>query len=91
MNGTIFVANGSKINWGMRNVYYATLQAMDGGGLIGSTQLEITVIDINNNRPVVIGFYNFIVIDGNTIEPFRIEVKLKCQLPLSTETFPKLD
>ncbi|XP_034298719.1 cadherin-related family member 2 isoform X1 [Pantherophis guttatus] len=73
MNGTIFVANGSKINWGMRNVYYATLQAMDGDGLIGSTQLEITVIDINNNRPVVIGSYNFMVIDGNTIEPFRIE------------------
>ncbi|XP_013925416.1 PREDICTED: cadherin-related family member 2 isoform X2 [Thamnophis sirtalis] len=73
MNGTIFVANGSKINWGMRPVYYATLQAMDGGGLIGSTQLEITVIDINNNPPVVIGSYNFIVIEGNSIEPIQIQ------------------
>ncbi|ETE66163.1 Cadherin-related family member 2 [Ophiophagus hannah] len=73
MNGTIFVANGSKINWGMRPIYYATLQAMDGGGLIGSTQLEITVIDINNNPPVVIGSYNFMVIEGNSMEPIQIQ------------------
>ncbi|XP_026576910.1 cadherin-related family member 2 [Pseudonaja textilis] len=73
MNGTIFVANGSKINWGMRPIYYATLQAMDGGGLIGSTQLEITVIDINNNPPVVIGTYNFMVIEGDSMEPIQIQ------------------
>lgn len=90
MNGTIFVANGNKIVWGIRHVYYATLQAMDGGGLIGSTQLEITVIDINNNPPVVIGSYNFMVIEGNSIEPIWIQVKLKCQLPLFTGTFSKL-
>ncbi|XP_026540941.1 cadherin-related family member 2 [Notechis scutatus] len=73
MNGTIFVANGSKINWGKRPIYYATLQAMDGGGLIGSTQLEITVIDINNNPPVVIGTYNFMVIEGDSMEPIQIQ------------------
>ncbi|KAM3848227.1 cadherin-related family member 2 [Vipera latastei] len=73
MNGTISVANGNKIVWGIRHVYYATLQAMDGGGLIGSTQLEITVIDINNNPPVVIGSYNFMVIEGNSIEPIWIQ------------------
>ncbi|XP_039212649.1 cadherin-related family member 2 isoform X2 [Crotalus tigris] len=73
MNGTIFVANGSKINWGIRPTYYATLQAMDGAGLIGSTQLEIAVIDINNNPPVVTGFYNFMVIEGKSIEPIWIQ------------------
>ncbi|XP_070595066.1 cadherin-related family member 2 isoform X2 [Erythrolamprus reginae] len=72
--GTIFVANGSKINWGKRPFYYATLQAMDGEGLIGSTQLEIIVIDINNNPPVVTGSYKFMVIEGHNIEPIQIQV-----------------
>ncbi|XP_063148188.1 cadherin-related family member 2 [Candoia aspera] len=73
MNGTIFVANGSKIDWGIRPVYYATLQAVDGDGLIGSTQLEITVIDINNKPPVVIGSYNFMVTEGNSIDDVQIQ------------------
>ncbi|KAM6471439.1 cadherin-related family member 2 isoform 2-T2 [Liasis olivaceus] len=73
MNGTIFVANGSKIEWGIRSVYYATLQAVDGDGLIGSTQLEITVIDINNKPPVVTGSYNFMVTEGNSIDDVQIQ------------------
>ncbi|KAH0629899.1 hypothetical protein JD844_012375 [Phrynosoma platyrhinos] len=63
-SGTILVANGSKLDWGVRPVYYATLQATDGGDLSGSTQLEISVIDINNNAPVVTGSYNVFVNEG---------------------------
>ncbi|XP_060621583.2 cadherin-related family member 2 isoform X1 [Anolis sagrei] len=64
ISGTILVANGSKLDWGIRSVYYATLQATDGGNLTGTTQLEISVIDINNNAPVVTGSYNVIVSEG---------------------------
>ncbi|XP_042309413.1 cadherin-related family member 2 isoform X2 [Sceloporus undulatus] len=63
-SGTILVANGSKLDWGLRPVYYATLQATDGGDLSGSTQLEISVIDINNNAPIVTGSYNVFVNEG---------------------------
>ncbi|XP_054833160.1 cadherin-related family member 2 isoform X2 [Eublepharis macularius] len=61
-SGTVLVANGSKLDWG--NAYYATLQAVDGGGLSGSTQLEISVVDINNNPPIVTGSYNIFIREG---------------------------
>ncbi|XP_028574255.2 cadherin-related family member 2 isoform X2 [Podarcis muralis] len=63
-SGAVLVVNGSNLDWGKRSVYYATLQAVDGGGLSGSTQLEITVVDINNNPPVVVGSYNVFVTEG---------------------------
>nr|XP_034961706.1 cadherin-related family member 2 isoform X3 [Zootoca vivipara] len=63
-SGAVLVADGSNLDWGKRSVYYATLQAVDGGGLSGSTQLEITVVDINNNPPVVVGSYNVFVTEG---------------------------
>ncbi|XP_053144892.1 cadherin-related family member 2 [Hemicordylus capensis] len=71
--GAVLVANGSKLDWGTRSTYYATLQAVDGGGLSGSTQLEISVIDINNNPPVVIGSYNIFVTEGKNIDPVKIQ------------------
>ncbi|KAL8212170.1 UNVERIFIED_CONTAM: hypothetical protein K2H54_040090 [Gekko kuhli] len=64
-SGAILVANGSELNWGP--VYYATLLAVDGGGLSGSTQLEISVVDINNNPPVVTGSYNVFIREGQNI------------------------
>ncbi|KAF7249561.1 Cadherin-related family member 2 [Varanus komodoensis] len=63
-NGTVLVAPDSQLDWGVRPFYYATLQAMDGGGLSGSTQLEISVLDINNKPPVVTGSYNIFVTEG---------------------------
>ncbi|XP_061473526.1 cadherin-related family member 2 isoform X4 [Rhineura floridana] len=63
-SGVVLVVNGTNLDWGVRPVYYATLQAVDGGGLSGSTQLEITVVDINNKPPVVTGSYNVFVTEG---------------------------
>lgn len=80
--GEILVVNGSQLDWGVRPVYYATLQAKDGGGLTGSTQLEITVVDINNNAPVVIGSYNVFVTEGKDTVRVQIQVRPKCLLPL---------
>ncbi|XP_066469039.1 cadherin-related family member 2 [Tiliqua scincoides] len=71
--GEILVVNGSQLDWGVRPIYYATLQAKDGGGLSGSTQLEITVVDINNNAPVVIGSYNLFVTEGKDIVHIQIQ------------------
>ncbi|KAJ6667795.1 hypothetical protein lerEdw1_016116 [Lerista edwardsae] len=71
--GEILVVNGSELDWGVRPIYYATLQAKDGGGLTGSTQLEITVVDINNNAPVVIGSYNVFVTEGKDIVHVQIQ------------------
>lgn len=72
--GTVLVANGSNLDWRIRPIYYATLQATDGGNLTGFTQLEIYVIDINDNPPVVIGSYMVFVTEGEKMEPVQILV-----------------
>ncbi|KAJ1126492.1 hypothetical protein NDU88_004899 [Pleurodeles waltl] len=59
--GQITVRNGNLLNRETRGVYYATLQALDGMNLTGTTLLEITVEDENDNAPVVTGFYNAFV------------------------------
>lgn len=80
-SGEVLVAQGAKLDWGTRSVYYATLQAVDGGGLSGSTQLEITVVDINNNPPIVSGSYNVFVTEGDSNLSVQIQVRPKHQLP----------
>nr|XP_056703451.1 cadherin-related family member 2 [Euleptes europaea] len=71
--GTVLVANGSKLDWGTRSIYYATLQAVDGDGLSGSTQLVISVVDINNNPPIVIGSYNVFIAEGQDTVNVQIQ------------------
>lgn len=57
-SGEITVRNGNLLDRETRGVYYATLQALDGMNLTGTTLLEITVEDENDNAPVVTGSYN---------------------------------
>ncbi|XP_020646672.3 cadherin-related family member 2 [Pogona vitticeps] len=71
-SGAVLVANGSNLDWRTRPIYYATLQATDGGNMTGFTQLEIYVIDINDNPPVVIGSYMVFVTEGKEMEPVQI-------------------
>ncbi|XP_037763769.1 cadherin-related family member 2 isoform X1 [Chelonia mydas] len=63
-SGEVLVRNGSLLDRETRSVYYATLQAVDGGGMTGSTYLEITLQDANDNAPVVSGSYNVFVNEG---------------------------
>ncbi|XP_074987313.1 cadherin-related family member 2 isoform X1 [Caretta caretta] len=63
-SGEVLVHNGSLLDRETRSVYYATLQALDGGGMTGSTYLEITLQDANDNAPVVSGSYNVFVNEG---------------------------
>ncbi|KAM9456719.1 cadherin-related family member 2 [Clarias gariepinus] len=50
-NGTVYVKNGNKLDRERKNSYPATLQARDLAGNVGSTVLEITIKDINDEAP----------------------------------------
>ncbi|XP_069507571.1 cadherin-related family member 2 [Ambystoma mexicanum] len=63
--GNVTVRNGTLLDRETRGVYYATLQALDGMNLTGTTLLEITVEDVNDNAPVITGSYNAFM-DENT-------------------------
>lgn len=65
--GAVLVRNGSLLDRETRSIYYANLQAKDGGNLVGTTVLEITVLDDNDNPPIVIGSYFISVEEGLNI------------------------
>ncbi|NXS29599.1 CDHR2 protein, partial [Pomatostomus ruficeps] len=60
--GALLVYNGSLLDRETRSIYYANLQAKDGGNLVGTTVLEITVLDANDMVPIVTGS-NFISVE----------------------------
>ncbi|NXN89469.1 CDHR2 protein, partial [Bombycilla garrulus] len=65
--GAVLVYNGSLLDRETRSIYYANLQAKDGGDLVGITVLEITVLDANDNAPIVIGSYFISVDEGQNV------------------------
>ncbi|XP_053847079.1 cadherin-related family member 2 isoform X1 [Vidua macroura] len=65
--GALLVHNGSLLDRETRSIYYANLQAKDGGNLVGTTVLEITVLDANDMVPVVIGSYFISVEEGQNV------------------------
>ncbi|NWS65481.1 CDHR2 protein, partial [Crotophaga sulcirostris] len=65
--GAVLVQNGSLLDRETRSTYYANLQAKDGGNLVGTTVLEITVLDVNDLAPVIIGSYFISVEEGQNI------------------------
>ncbi|OXB61385.1 hypothetical protein ASZ78_000253 [Callipepla squamata] len=66
-SGAVLVRNGSLLDREMRSMYYANLQAKDGGNRVGITQLEITVLDENDNAPTIIGSYFISVEEGQNV------------------------
>ncbi|XP_035017469.2 cadherin-related family member 2 [Hippoglossus stenolepis] len=50
--GTIYVKNATLLDREVRSLYSATLEARDTDGKPGNTVLEITVTDINDQKPV---------------------------------------
>nr|XP_019798890.2 cadherin-related family member 2 isoform X1 [Tursiops truncatus] len=60
-SGTVTVRNSELLDQEKQAVYYLTLLATDGGNLSSSTMLQIVVLDINDNKPVVSGSYNIFV------------------------------
>ncbi|NWS94927.1 CDHR2 protein, partial [Mionectes macconnelli] len=67
MTGALLVKDGNLLDRETRSVYYATLQARDGGGQVGTTVLEITLLDSNDMAPVIIGSYFISVEEGQNI------------------------
>ncbi|NWQ60611.1 CDHR2 protein, partial [Neopipo cinnamomea] len=67
MTGTLLVKDGNLLDRETRSVYYATLQARDGGGQVGTTVLEITLLDSNDMAPVIIGSYFISVEEGQNV------------------------
>ncbi|KAG8439376.1 hypothetical protein GDO86_005547 [Hymenochirus boettgeri] len=59
LTGNITVVKGSLLDRERRSLYYATLRAQDGMNATGTTLLEITILDINDETPTAIGTYNF--------------------------------
>ncbi|XP_066128377.1 cadherin-related family member 2 isoform X1 [Saccopteryx bilineata] len=60
-SGTVRVRNSELLDREKQAVYYLTLQAIDGGNLSSSTTLQVHLLDINDNKPVVSGSYNIFV------------------------------
>ncbi|XP_063086896.1 cadherin-related family member 2 isoform X2 [Cavia porcellus] len=60
-SGTVTVKDGMLLDREKQAVYYLTLQATDGGGLSDTTMLQIYLLDVNDNAPVVYGSYNIFV------------------------------
>ncbi|XP_006158945.1 cadherin-related family member 2 [Tupaia chinensis] len=60
-SGTVTVRNGDLLDRERQAVYNLTLQATDGGGLSNSTTLQIHLLDVNDNAPVVSGSYRIFV------------------------------
>ncbi|NXW42130.1 CDHR2 protein, partial [Nyctiprogne leucopyga] len=65
--GALLVQNGSLLDRETRSIYYANLQAKDGGNLVGTTVLEITVLDENDMAPIVTGSYFISVEEGQNV------------------------
>uniref|UniRef100_A0A8C8ZUJ7 Cadherin related family member 2 n=1 Tax=Prolemur simus TaxID=1328070 RepID=A0A8C8ZUJ7_PROSS len=61
VSGTVTVKNGELLDREVQAVYYLTLQATDGGNQSTSTTLQIHLLDINDNAPVVSGSYSIFV------------------------------
>ncbi|XP_076842519.1 cadherin-related family member 2 [Brachyhypopomus gauderio] len=67
-NGTIFVQNGNLLDWERRNSYSPTLQARDSAGNIGSTVLEISIIDINDQEPQFLRDYKVFIEENKELQ-----------------------
>ncbi|NXI32376.1 CDHR2 protein, partial [Sterrhoptilus dennistouni] len=65
--GALLVYNGSLLDRETRSIYYANLQGKDGGGMVGTTVLEITVLDVNDMAPIIIGSYFISVEEGQNV------------------------
>ena len=78
-SGKVTVSNSELLDREKQAVYYLTLQATDGGNLSSSTTLQIHVLDVNDNSPMVSGSYNIFVQEeeGNVSVTIQVRASLK--------------
>lgn len=72
--GTVTVKSQALLDREARSLYSATLQATDSDGKPGTTVLEITVLDVNDNKPVPSReTYLEYVMEG---QPFELKIEV---------------
>ncbi|MED6240046.1 hypothetical protein ATANTOWER_015274 [Ataeniobius toweri] len=75
--GRVYVKNNITLDRELRSLYSATLQARDSDGKPGTTVLEITLTDINDQPPIINrDLYREFVKEDGQLE-FKIEVNTK--------------
>ncbi|XP_068554359.1 cadherin-related family member 2 [Anas acuta] len=71
-SGAVLVSPGALLDRETRSIYYANIQAKDGGDMMNTALLEIYVLDENDNAPIVTGSYFISVEEGQNVS---MEVK----------------
>lgn len=75
--GTVYVKNKTLLDREVRSLYSVTLQARDSDNNTGSTVLEITLTDINDQYPAINrDSYVVFVEEGEQLE-LKIEVNMR--------------
>lgn len=72
-SGAVLVSKGASLDRETRSIYYANIQAKDGGDMMNTALLEIYVLDENDNAPIVTGSYFISVEEGQNVS---MEVKV---------------
>lgn len=72
-SGAVLVSPGASLDRETRSIYYANIQAKDGGDMMNTALLEIYVLDENDNTPIVTGSYFISVEEGQNVS---MEVKV---------------
>lgn len=87
-SGSVYVKNGTLLDRESRSLYTATLQASDTDGKAGTTLLEISLTDVNDEPPVINRetYFEFVA-EG---QPFEMVIQVKrgatYNTPLSLKT-----
>ncbi|KAI5097745.1 cadherin-related family member 2 [Silurus meridionalis] len=74
-NGTVYVINGNDLDRERKSSYTATLQARDTTGNVGTTVLEITVEDVNDQVPQFLRDPYEIFVRENQAVDYRVEAR----------------
>ena len=74
-SGTIYVKNGNLLDREGTSSYSPTLQARDSGNNVGSTVLEITILDINDQTPQFYRDYEVFIRENNVL---NLQVEVRC-------------
>lgn len=69
--------NGQELDRERKNSYFATLQAKDLAGNVGSTVLEFIIEDINDQTPQFLRNPYEIFIRENNVLTYSVEVREK--------------
>lgn len=89
--GAVYVKNETLLDREVRSLYSATLQARDTGGKPGTTVLEITLTDINDQAPVFNreSYLEFVPEDGQFELQITVTLREQFIFPMSVVLMPK--